>query len=706
MKNKFFKISLFAIAMSFVHFAFAQTRPTLEWTKDGSNRTSVGPSTSSITVNFLRDLLNPAIPTNAPTFTYDATPLIATVSFRNQQYSTTLTGSSTVVPGMSFGGRNTSSNNTDADAPSNPGVQAIGATQLYNVFAADIPASKPLNNMFITSPSAPAVSKTSTTSGGSGTTGGFDTQSITGAQGPAAVFIPGVGMAGDEDANFGIAMYTAAEPLADILANPTGRFYYGDVVINFNRTVKDPVIHIGGLGGSYSYTSIGGTVFNAFFTTELELANSANSAASSLLAGNLNIDVANNKITNLNTNPNAGSIIGDATYGAASGSIKVTGSYSQLVYRIFLKGTPGNFGWSQTANNITSATRDPFNGDLWYLAVSLDRPNQQISGNVFYDTDQLLGDVWRDASTGLTYARTDGSQNGTTLTSVTPGIFHANLLGPTGNVIATTPIGRDGSYLFDNVPVGTYTVSLSSVPGTIGSPFPTGAFPPGWINTGQQIGLISGNDGTNDGRSAIITINAGDIQTNVNFGVFNPLALPASLLSFNGALNGSIAKLVWVATNEVNFSAYELQRSTNGVNYTTISTTAPRATGNQNTYTYDDNIAGLGNKVYYKLKMIDKDGSFKYSNVVIVRVGSVKLSNVYPNPFVQSVRIELESRTKENAQIRIIAANGKVVVSQQEQIQIGGNQITINGLDKLSTGTYTIEITTSTERIIEKLTKN
>lgn len=105
---------------------------------------------------------------------------------------------------------------------------------------------------------------------------------------------------GDEDANFGLAIYTAVEPLADISAASNGRFYYGDVVIKFNRPVNDPVVHIGGLGGSYSYIGLDANTYNTYFTTELELSNGATASSSSLLAGNLNIALQGNNIVNTN----------------------------------------------------------------------------------------------------------------------------------------------------------------------------------------------------------------------------------------------------------------------------------------------------------------------------------------------------------------------------------------------------------------------
>jgi hypothetical protein len=193
----------------------------------------------------------------------------------------------------------------------------------------------------------------------------------------------------------------------------------------------------------------------------------------------------------------------------------------------------------------------------------------------------------------------------------------------------------------------------------------------------------------------------------IDAGLTKPAALPVNLISFNGALNGSIAKLNWVVSNEVNLSHYELERSSNGTSYAAIANVTARGnTSGLEDYIYQDNIAGLGvNKIYYRLKIVDKNGVVKYSNIVIVRLNGIKISTIYPNPIADFVRVELEAKVKENAQIRIMDMSGKVVLTQLEPVQIGGNQITINGLGKLSRGTYIIEITTGTEKLREKLTK-
>ena len=111
----------------------------------------------------------------------------------------------------------------------------------------------------------------------------------------------------------------------------------------------------------------------------------------------------------------------------------------------------------------------------------------------------------------------------------------------------------------------------------------------------------------------------------------NPL--PLQLLSFKGKTENNANRIDWTTTRESNVSRFELERSTNGQNFTQVAELD--AKGNEisgnNQYSYTDNEAGA--TAYYRLKMIDKDAKFNYSTIVVLRKG-INSSNVrlYPNP--------------------------------------------------------------------------
>lgn len=512
MKKNFKRMMMLTLSSILIlNSSFAQG--TLEWTSESSSTAITGPSTNPLVVTFLKDALN--APANTVFSTYTPT-LTATISIRNQQRSSTLTGSAVVLPGITFGTRNTASTGLPA------GVQAAGSYQVYDAFGSNIPALPPTNSMYMSSPTAAPVAPTDPTGFGLGK--GFDAEAITG----------GTGTTGGFDSNYGVALYCSVDPLYKAGEAKDGRFYYGDIVVKFNRPVKNPVVHVGGLGGSYNYQPFGtsgdGNRKIAYFTTELELANTG--LSSTFMAGNPLLNLVGDNILNSSSTPNAGSNDDPSSttnsypnYGAASGSVRVNGTVQELVYRVYVRGSASSdFNFSKSrleingGNATGSATRDPLNGDFWFLSISLDKPTQEISGTVFIDANGLVDN---DVN------KTNGVDNPTTNVA---GLLYAYLLNPAGRVVQGTPIGSDGTYLFSNVPLlatGNYSVQIGEIDPAVNATYtntftaPAPSLPTGWVNTGEFVSDVTtvGNDGLVNGKMVVPVLLSEQAKVQNNFGI-------------------------------------------------------------------------------------------------------------------------------------------------------------------------------------------
>lgn len=135
----------------------------------------------------------------------------------------------------------------------------------------------------------------------------------------------------------------------------------------------------------------------------------------------------------------------------------------------------------------------------------------------FYQPVNIAGNVFNDI-TGP--ANVDGTGIGN------PGgvQLFANLIDPSGNVVAVVPINPDGTYSFlDVTPNTTYTMILSTTQGIVGSPAPTPSLPLGWSNVSEDCCDNTGNDGTTNGTTTVVvgTTNV----TNVNFGIASPMSV-------------------------------------------------------------------------------------------------------------------------------------------------------------------------------------
>jgi hypothetical protein len=319
------------------------------------------------------------------------------------------------------------------------------------------------------------------------------------------------------DANGGVNVFSTVEPLRTLAKD--GRYEFGELVITFSRPVVNPIVNIASLGGSSWYQvqqpNIPANWRIAYFSTELELQNP--NVTSTALAGTAYFSVVGNKILNSATDPNGDSRPGDFTvkgtssYGASGGSVQIntgSGSVTQLVYKVFVRGAASSDYAFTFPGSLVGAGRDPFYGDFWSISYSMAKPTQQIFGNVFIDPGAETPVNNINQSYGLPNDRTNAG-----------GLLYANLISG-GIVVATVPVHANGDYAFDNVPLGTYTVQLSSNQGVVGAAQPATALPANWVNTGEFIGAGAGTDGNINSISAPITLSAvNPIQVEVNFGI-------------------------------------------------------------------------------------------------------------------------------------------------------------------------------------------
>jgi hypothetical protein len=120
--------------------------------------------------------------------------------------------------------------------------------------------------------------------------------------------------------------------------------------------------------------------------------------------------------------------------------------------------------------------------------------------------------------------------------------------------------------------------------------------------------------------------------------------LPVTLSSFDAKTNGCSVELSWTAETETNFSDYEVQYSTDGSSFQTIGTVVPSDIKN---YSYQHANPAQG-KIYYRLRMVDLDGSFEYSKVIALNLNCNRAEVVvYPNPVTDKVNINITNAQSE-----------------------------------------------------------
>ena len=162
--------------------------------------------------------------------------------------------------------------------------------------------------------------------------------------------------------------------------------------------------------------------------------------------------------------------------------------------------------------------------------------------------------------------------------------------------------------------------------------------------------------------------------------------IPVTLVSFNGKNNAASNYLNWKVENEINLSSYDLQRSQDGQSFTTIA--GIKAIGSSN-YSFTDTDISQSPVYYYRLKMTDIDGSYKFSSIIKID-GEVKYIafSVYPNPYNDVMKLNIQSPVKETASLIVNDLTGRQLYKQTIYLQAGINSITLEKLKTISSGTY------------------
>lgn len=177
------------------------------------------------------------------------------------------------------------------------------------------------------------------------------------------------------------------------------------------------------------------------------------------------------------------------------------------------------------------------------------------------------------------------------------------------------------------------------------------------------------------------------------------ITLPVSLTDFSAnwkAINTNSVLLKWTTASEINTSNFNIQQSTNGLNFNTIGNLKSSGAG---IYYFTDANLTNASKLFYRLEIVDKDGSIQYSKVqILVKPSKEKAISIFPNP--TSSFISIKGNPLQSVQIFDI--QGRSILKKQLN-GIVNQPIDIRGLN---TGNYIIQCFTIDGNIVtQKLKK-
>jgi hypothetical protein len=233
--------------------------------------------------------------------------------------------------------------------------------------------------------------------------------------------------------------------------------------------------------------------------------------------------------------------------------------------------------------------------------------------------------------------------------------------------------------------------------------YSTSGYPNTWT---QYVLTLSGLGGPTPGRFAFryFVENGGPLGVNSDYiGIDNVVytsitQLPVELVDFSGYHADDRNELSWTTATESNNKGFEIQRSIDGVNFTTLGFVSSKSDNGSSTeklnYSYTDtNIAGLG--YYYRLNQSDFDGQKNFSD--IIRIDGevptiVTIAELFPNPAESEIKVLINAPDRDNVIVTLTDMTGRIILSSTADLEAGSNIIPID-ISFLANGTYFVKLT-------------
>lgn len=186
--------------------------------------------------------------------------------------------------------------------------------------------------------------------------------------------------------------------------------------------------------------------------------------------------------------------------------------------------------------------------------------------------------------------------------------------------------------------------------------------------------------------------------------VASSVVVPLVCNNFNYKLNGNNVLLNWNVITNGSHNYFKVERSFDGINFTTLSTVDKNIT---NQYQYNDVLPYNTSKIYYRLIQVNKDGKEEIicrTLNVNNKINEILISHIYPNPANNFVVADILKPYAGKITIEIFNTVGKKVKQQPFEISLNDYQLKIN-IANLPKGTYWLKFVTSNGIITQKITK-
>src|SRR5450755_349668 len=329
-------------------------------------------------------------------------------------------------------------------------------------------------------------------------------------------------------------------------------------------------------------------------------------------------------------------------------------------------------------------------------------------GMVIINSSTIIGTgtIKANGNTGNSTVQIDGSGGGGAGGSI---LIYAN---SGQNGITATSNGGDGG---SNFPIGLDAtqhgpgggggggVVFSNMALNIASTVNPGA---SGISTGTS---AANNYGALPGNIGVLTQTFPLAQLPPNMQICQSIVLPVTILDFTAKyVSANNVKVAWTTTDEINASYFEVERSSDQAGFIGVAQVdASNSLNPIHSYSINDQLYNINsNIVYYRLRIVDRDGKYSYSKVIAVNLDQPESSiSVYPNPVDNYAIVNMYADKSGTGVMRLIDNSGRQIMTKSFTVTNGNNSIMVDELGHLPKGIYVIQVLMNNNLFNQKIIK-
>jgi hypothetical protein len=225
------------------------------------------------------------------------------------------------------------------------------------------------------------------------------------------------------------------------------------------------------------------------------------------------------------------------------------------------------------------------------------------------------------------------------------------------------------------------------------------------VNTPANYRLAIVISGTNGGGNSRISID--DLVENAHvLGCPLNSTLPVTLTSFLGNLNDGKVILQWAVAQNEDDDHFEVEKSTDGKTFKTAAVVMTSMKGGAESYFYSETMNA--EKLYYRLKMFDKNQVITYSKTIMLNSKTItdgSALRIINNPSTDKLTLSFSSEKNQAMEIKIYDMAGRLQMDEKMNAYQGGNLINVPLNSAFKTGMYAVELSNASERQTAKFVK-